>query len=117
LLLPVGRFGPAFLAYDNFKIYRIWNASLVYASTAAYYATRLGGAAPMRMPSAPIPSLGHEQTRELQHLLVQRGFDVGKVDGILGAQSRAAVKAVQKQYGFPADSWPTAELLERLRRR
>jgi lytic murein transglycosylase len=117
LLLPMGRFGPAFLTYDNFKIYRIWNASLVYATTAAYYATRLAGAPPMRSPAAPIPSLSQEQTRDLQNLLVQRGHDVGKVDGILGAQSRNAVKAMQVRYGLPADSWPTPELLERLRTR
>jgi len=98
-------------------VYRIWNASLVYATTAAYYATRLAGAAPMRAPAAPIPSLSQEQTKELQTLLAQRGYDVGKVDGILGLQSRSAVKAMQVRYGLPADSWPTAELLARMRTR
>jgi lytic murein transglycosylase len=117
LLLPMGRFGPAFLVYDNFKVYRIWNASLVYATTAAYYATRLAGAPPMRGPASPIPNLSPEQIRELQLLLTQRGHDVGKVDGILGAQSRTAVKAMQMRYGLPADSWPTAELLDRMRAR
>jgi lytic murein transglycosylase len=117
LLLPMGRFGPAFLVYDNFKVYRIWNASLVYATTAAYYATRLAGAPPMRSPAAPIPSLSQEQTKELQILLAQRGYDVGKIDGVLGAQSRTAVKAMQVRYGLPADSWPTTELLARMRTR
>ncbi|WP_315706843.1 MULTISPECIES: peptidoglycan-binding domain-containing protein [unclassified Bradyrhizobium] len=40
---------------------------------------------------------------------------VGKVDGVLGQQSRTAIKAVQVKYGLPADSWPTAELLARMR--
>ena len=44
LVLPMGRFGPAFLAFDNFKVYTEWNNSLIYSLTAAYYATRLGGA-------------------------------------------------------------------------
>ena len=44
LVLPVGRFGPAFLAYDNFQAYLKWNQSLNYSLTAAYYATRLDGA-------------------------------------------------------------------------
>src|SRR5690606_18718666 len=43
LLLPMGRKGPAFLAYPNFRIYLEWNQSLVYATTAAYFATRLAG--------------------------------------------------------------------------
>jgi peptidoglycan hydrolase-like protein with peptidoglycan-binding domain len=51
----------------------------------------------------------------LQQLLVRAGFNVGKVDGIMGQQSRSAVKAMQVKYGLPADSWPTAELLVRLR--
>jgi hypothetical protein len=34
---------------------------------------------------------------------------------VLGLKSRVAVKDVQKKFGMPADSWPTAELLARLR--
>ena len=48
-------------------------------------------------------------------ILVRAGFNVGKVDGVLGQQSRSAVKAMQIKYGLPADSWPTAELLARMR--
>ncbi len=33
LLLPMGRFGPAFLAYDNFQMFLKWNQSLVYSTT------------------------------------------------------------------------------------
>ena len=47
VVLPMGRFGPAFLAYDNFQAYLKWNQSLNYSLTAAYYATRLDGAPPM----------------------------------------------------------------------
>ena len=46
---------------------------------------------------------------------MREGFDVGKVDGVLGQQSRSAVKAMQIKYGLPADSWPTAELLAKMR--
>ena len=46
---------------------------------------------------------------------MRAGYDVGKVDGVLGQQSRTAVKAMQVKYGLPADSWPTAELLARMR--
>jgi hypothetical protein len=34
---------------------------------------------------------------------------------VLGQASRSAVKAMQMNYGLPADSWPTAELLARMR--
>ena len=115
LLLPMGRHGPAFLAYANFAAYTEWNNSLIYSTTAAYLATRIAGASKMRAPSAPVAQLSHNELREMQQLLAKRGFDVGKVDGILGQQSRTAVKAMQVKFGLPADSWPTAELLAALK--
>jgi lytic murein transglycosylase len=115
LLLPMGRMGPAFLAYPNFAAYTQWNNSLIYSTTAGYLATRIAGAPPMRRPSGPIAQLPFNEIRELQKLLVRAGFAVGKVDGVLGQQSRSAIKAMQIKYGLPADSWPTAELLARMR--
>jgi len=115
LLLPMGRLGPAFLAYANFSAYTEWNNSLIYSTTAAYLATRIAGAAPMHRPAATVPQLPFTEIRELQQLLARQGFAVGKIDGVLGQQSRTAVKAMQVKFGLPADSWPTAELLARLR--
>ena len=115
VLLPMGRLGPAFLAYPNFAAYTEWNNSLIYSTTAGYLASRIAGAPPMHKPPAPVPQLTFNEIRELQQLLVRGGFNVGKVDGVLGQQSRVAVKAMQVKYGLPADSWPTAELLARMR--
>jgi peptidoglycan hydrolase-like protein with peptidoglycan-binding domain len=69
----------------------------------------------MLRPSGPIAQLSFAELRELQQLLVRAGFNVGKVDGVMGQLSRSAVKAMQIKYGLPADSWPTAELLARMR--
>jgi lytic murein transglycosylase len=115
LLLPMGRRGPAFLAYANFAAYTEWNNSLIYSNTAAYLATRIAGAPRMRAPSQPVAQLSYNELREMQQLLVKAGFNVGKIDGIMGQASRTAVKAMQVKYGLPADSWPTAELLTRIR--
>jgi lytic murein transglycosylase len=115
VVLPVGRFGPAFLAYDNFQAYLKWNQSLNYSLTAAYYATRLDGAPPMYKGSGNIPRISFEETRELQEILQRRGYDVGRVDGVLGLKSRVAIRDMQIKFGLAADGWPTAELLGRLR--
>jgi len=114
LILPVGRHGPAFLAGPNFRVFLEWNRSLNYALTAAYLATRLDGAPAMRAGNARVESLGYEQVRELQRRLKARGYAVEKIDGKLGENSRAAVRAAQLDFGLPADAWPTAELLGRL---
>ena len=50
----------------------------------------------------------------LQEKLAARGYDVGKIDGILGAATRAAVQQEQARLGLPADGWPTPDLLEAL---
>src|SRR5215813_8686682 len=117
LLLPMGRTGPAFLAYANFAAYTEWNNSLIYSTTAGYLATRIAGSPPMLRPLAPVVQLPFNEIKELQQLLVRAGFNVGKIDGVLGQASRSAVKAMQIKYGLPADSWPTAELLARMRGR
>ncbi len=113
ILLPQGRHGPAFLALPNYRVYFEWNQSFVYVTTAAYFATRLGGA-PVFAAGDPDPSLSDGEMKQLQKKLKSRGHDVGKVDGILGAMTRKAVQAEQLRLGLPADSWPNQALLNRL---
>lgn len=117
LILPMGRHGPAFLAYDNFGIYPQWNQSLTYATTAAHLAARMAGAPNLSKNIGNVPSLSYEELKELQRLLNRRGHDVGEIDGKLGAGTRKAVKEMQLEFGLPADSYPTAELLSALRGR
>jgi lytic murein transglycosylase len=114
LLLPMGRFGPAFLVYKNFQVYLQWNNSLVYSTTAAYLATRIAGAPPLRRGSPPA-ALAFNDVKTLQSLLARAGYDVGTIDGFLGLKTRQAVKTMQVKFGLPADSYPTAELLARMR--
>jgi lytic murein transglycosylase len=113
LILPMGRKGPAFLAYPNFDVYFEWNQSFVYVLTAAYFGTRLQGA-PVYNAGNPDVGLNGEQIQALQRKLQARGHDVGGADGILGARSRIAIQAEQTRLGLPADAWPTAALLNAL---
>lgn len=113
LLLPEGRKGPAFLVFQNFDVYFKWNKSLVNVTSAAYFATRLNGAAPFAK-GAPDKPLSGKQMVALQKKLKARGHDVGKVDGILGAKTRSAVQAEQARVGLPADAWPTTALISKL---
>ena len=116
MILPMGRHGPAFLAYPNFKAFLGWNSAYVYSTTVAYFATRLDGAPAMsRTGAATVVALSSEQMMNLQRLLIKQGYEgVGEVDGKFGAGTRAAVKKAQMKLGLPADSYPTAELIERL---
>jgi lytic murein transglycosylase len=118
LILPMGRHGPAFLAYPNFKVFIDWNSSYVYATTVAYFATRLGGAPPVdESGAAKVQSLTTEQMIELQRLLQKQGHNVGEADGRLGNGTRKAVAKAQLKYKLPADSWPTVELIAKMQGR
>lgn len=113
VLLPQGRDGPAFLAYPNFSVLFNWNKSMVYVTTAAYFATRLEGAPPYAAGN-PAPGLSGNEMQQLQKKLTARGHDVGRIDGILGRQTRVAVQKEQQRLGMPADAWPTPDLLAAL---
>ena len=117
LLLPMGRNGPAFLAYQNFAVYTQWNQSLVYSTTAAYFATRLAGAPPYNKGRAEVPSYGLQEVRELQLMLNRDGYDAGEADGKLGVQTRQSIRKAQLKHGLPADAYPSDELFARLRER
>ncbi len=114
LLLPMGKNGPAFLAYQNFRIYTEWNKSLVYATTAAYLGTRLNGAPKVSRGRDTVAYLTLGETKQLQTILKSKGYDVGKVDGVIGANTRASVRKEQKRLGMAADGYPTQQLLRKL---
>ncbi|GHD98920.1 lytic transglycosylase [Defluviimonas sp. 20V17] len=113
ILLPQGRKGPAFMVFPNFDVLFHWNKSFVYVTTVAYFADLMEGA-PRLDPGHPDPQLDLAQMKALQRKLQARGYDVGKVDGILGRKTRTAVQKEQKRLNLPADAWPTLGLLKRL---
>lgn len=110
LVLPMGHKGPAFLTYDNYDVYLEWNQSITYTMTAANLAARLAGA-PAYDRRNPEPGLDGGQMKELQHRLQAKGYDVGGIDGILGTNTREAVRQEQMRLGLPVDGWPTPALL------
>jgi lytic murein transglycosylase len=117
LVLPMGRLGPAFLAYPNFQSYIKWNAAIVYSTTAAYFGTRLAGAPVVGRGNGTVDVLTTPQVKELQQLLVRHRLYDGEADGRMGSATRAAVRQAQLKVRLPADAYPTQELIERLRHR
>jgi lytic murein transglycosylase len=117
MILPMGRHGPAFLAYPNFQAFLGWNSAYVYSTTVAYFATRIAGAPVVNHDAATtVQPLSPQQVMDLQRLLIKAGYEgVGEVDGKVGSGTRAATKKAQMKVGLPADSYPSTELIERLR--
>jgi membrane-bound lytic murein transglycosylase B len=61
--------------------------------------------------------LSRSQRFELQELLASKGFLKGRVDGIVGSGTRAAIRAYQRSRGLLADGYPSVRLLEHLKGR
>jgi peptidoglycan hydrolase-like protein with peptidoglycan-binding domain len=51
----------------------------------------------------------------MQGLLNAKGYDAGEPDGLVGPQTRAALRDWQRDQGLPADGYPTNAVINRLR--
>ncbi|WP_192980553.1 lytic murein transglycosylase [Pseudomonas sp. EggHat1] len=118
LQLPAGHQGPAFLLLDNFRSILKYNNSTSYALAIGLLADNLLRASEIKgqWPRGE-RQLGRSERVELQELLAQAGFDPGPADGIIGANTRKAIRALQLQLNWPADGYPNTQLLQQLRTR
>lgn len=117
LILPAGYRGPAFLVQKNFRTVLRYNNSTSYSLAVNLLADRFRGRGEIlgAWPTDDRP-LGRSEREELQRLLTANGFDTQGFDGIIGGNTRSALRAWQLRHGIPADGYPTAALLARLRR-
>jgi lytic murein transglycosylase len=116
LLVPAGARGPAFLMLQNFRVIMKYNPAEAYALAIGYLADRMRGGAPF-VQSWPRDErvLTVDERYELQQLLAQRGFNIGPPDGLLGPQTRVAVRSFQSSIGLIPDGFASSEVLDRLR--
>lgn len=117
LLLPAGARGPAFLVLDNFRAILKYNNSSSYALAVSLLGDRFYGWGFIAgsWPKDDLP-LSRSERIELQSLLNASGHEAGNPDGIIGANTRKAIRNAQQAQGWPADGYPTHKLLDSLRR-
>jgi len=116
LIVPAGANGPGFLLINNFAVIKRYNTATAYALAVGHLADRLMGFGPI-VQSWPTKEkvLGRSERKELQKTLADMGYLSGKIDGIVGPQTRAAVRAFQRAQGLTPDGFPTKKLLETIR--
>jgi len=112
IILPSGIRGPAFLVFHNFRVIRKWNRSTNYALTIGHLSDRLIGGRTLigKAPKGEKP-LTRKQALSLQRNLKKLGFYEDKIDGMVGLNSRNAIREYQKYKGMPADAYPSPELI------
>ncbi|MEP1705994.1 MAG: peptidoglycan-binding protein, partial [Marinobacter sp.] len=107
--------GPAFLAYKNFNVIMGWNRSEFYAIAVGHLADRIAGAGKLQTPPPEdMPALSRNNILTLQEALNEQGFDTGKPDGILGPNTRSAIRGYQSENGLVADGYPGDTVLDAL---
>lgn len=117
IYLPAGARGPAFMVLHNFRVVLKYNNAATYALAVCYLAERMHGGAPIlaSFPRDEQP-LTRDERMAFQRDLKTLGYDPGDIDGVLGHQVRAALRAYQLARGIPADGYPTQAMLMRLER-
>jgi lytic murein transglycosylase len=117
LLLPAGPAGPAFLVTRNFDVIYSYNAAESYALAIALLSDRLRGRHGL-VAAWPTddPGLSRAERRELQALLMRRGYDLdGKADGVIGAKTEHAIYDFQSRSGLRPDGRACVSVLAALR--
>ena len=106
LIVPAGASGPSFLAFDNYDALLTYNNSTAYALGVTYLAIALEGGPPIQSawPEGNRP-LNYDQARALQQGLNDLGYSTGVVDGIIGPNTRSALRRFQLAQGLPADGY------------
>ena len=116
VLLPGGARGAPFLIFANFQVIERYNTADAYVIGVGHLADRIkGGAAIQASWPRELRALVLDERIELQERLTAVGIDPGAVDGKIGPNTIAAVKAYQKTVGLLPDGYPSLDILQRLR--
>ncbi|EXB81946.1 TPA: lytic murein transglycosylase [Acinetobacter baumannii] len=101
LMAPAGPSGPIFLVFKNFDAIYSYNAAESYGLAIAHLSDRLRGAGPF-VSAWPTddPGTSRAERREIQQFLINRGYDIGAVDGLIGDKTRVAIRQEQTRLGL-----------------
>lgn len=116
LTTPTGAGGPAFLTFANYTTISRYNNAQAYIIGVGHLGDRIRGMGPLRVAfPAGERQLRRAERVELQQRLTNAGFSTQGVDGRIGPNTQAAIRAYQRSIGLPTDGFPSVALLERLR--
>ncbi len=115
LMMPAGRFGPAFLVTPNFYVLKKYNESDVYALFVGHVGDRMQyGGGDFRAGWQELDGFSRADITALQARLVQDGFDVGGVDGLIGFKTRRAIGLWQSRHNLAQTCYPTVQTVDML---
>jgi len=112
LLMPAGRYGPAFLVAPNFYTLKRYNNSDVYALFVGHVGDKIAyGMGPFHASWARVDSLRRADVAAFQKALERQGHDVGGADGLIGFKTRRSIGAWQEQTGRAITCFPSKAIV------
>jgi membrane-bound lytic murein transglycosylase B len=116
LLALQGDTGPVFALQKNFFVVKRYNNADKYALAVLLLSDRIAGKpAPVKDWKRPYTPLNMSEKEELQRLLAAQGFYSGVVDGLIGGESREAIKRFQASKNVEQTGYASKEVLQQLR--
>ncbi len=93
-----------------------YNAAESYGLAIAHLSDRLKGGKPF-VASWPTddPGTSRAERREIQQFLINRGYDIGAVDGLIGDKTRVAIRQEQTRLGLNPNGRAGQQILRAFR--
>lgn len=117
LLMPAGRYGPAFIVTSNFYVLKEYNESDVYALFVGHVADRIKyGVGDFTGGWDNLNDLSVARIAAMQRKLEERGYDVGGADGLIGNKTRRSIGLWQHQNSERETCYPDQDLISDIMR-
>ncbi|MBO6724941.1 MAG: lytic murein transglycosylase [Rhizobiaceae bacterium] len=115
LMMPAGRYGPAFIVTPNFYVLKDYNESDLYALFVGHASDRMTyGDKSFVGGWGKVGGLNRSDVAAMQRGMERLGYDVGGADGLAGFKTRRSIGDWQAQNGRKPTCFPDKELVRTL---
>ncbi|EIM73829.1 lytic murein transglycosylase [Nitratireductor aquibiodomus RA22] len=116
LMMPAGRFGPAFIVTPNFYRLKDYNESDLYALFVGHAGDRIMyGNSEFSGSWERVGGFDRGDVAAMQRRLEKLGYDVGGADGLVGFKTRRSIGEWQQKNGIAPTCFPAGDAIRRLR--
>lgn len=115
IIVPEGKKGNAYLVLNNFRKIMVWNRSENYALAIGTLADYIHNGKTWKPATEnPTVRLKTDDILKIQAFINRLGWSKVEEDGMLGTQTKEAIKQVQQKAKLPQDGYPDARLLQKI---
>lgn len=116
LMMPAGRYGPAFIVTPNFYVLKDYNESDLYALFVGHAGDRIMyGDIDIEASWQDVGALRRSDILATQHALQAKGYDVGGADGLPGFKTRRSIGEWQAKNGRAPTCFPVSSVMRLIR--